>query len=362
MNTSERVSYIAYYGTSNSNEADGIYTQFLEYGPLVLEEPKLESLEAKAGFLKINRAEDLLFSIVMGPDGSGHVKSFRRDRASGGLTLISEQAAGGGTICHLNLDRSERWLFGTSYGDAVVTVFPVDEDGSIGERSQSFELEGEGSKANPERQQRSHAHSIYADPTNRFVFVCDLGMDRIYVYDFDSKTGSLTPAKTPFVETAPGAGPRHLAFHGNGRWVYAINELNGTITQYEWSADLGQLRPLQTVDTLPSDFSECNICAEVLLHPSNRFLYGSNRGHDSIVAYSVDKDNGSLELIQRISSGGEHPRNFTLDDQGRFLAVANKDSDNIVYFEIDPQSGELSELKRVEGVPGCTCVRIFKVG
>lgn len=354
----EKKNYIAYYGTSGSTEADGVYTQAFSHAPLSFEAPRLEASVNKAGFLRLNGDTSVLFSTALGNDGSGWVKSFRMKKNSPELELISEQKAAGGGLCHLNLDRSERWLIGASYGDAMITVFPVDKNGTVGESVCSFQLEGEGTRVDPDRQDGPHAHSAYADPSNRFVFVCDLGMDRIYVYDFDVATGSLSPAATPFVETAPGAGPRHLAFHGNGRWVYAINELNGTVTQYEWDADAGVLTPKGSVDTLPEGFSGENTTAEILVHPSNRFLYGSNRGHDSIAVYSVDEDNGSPSLIQRVSSGGAHPRNFTLDKEGRLLVVANRDSDNIVFFEVDVEAGKIAKRKTVENIPACTCVRL----
>jgi len=354
----EKKNYIAYYGTSGSSDADGIYAQAFSHAPLSLEAPRLETRVNKAGFLRLNKDASVLFATALESDGSGWVKSFRIKKGSPELELISERKAAGGGLCHLNLDRAEKWLIGASYGDAVVTVFPVDSSGILGESVFSLRLEGDGSGVNPERQEGPHAHSVYADPSNRFLFVCDLGMDRIYVYELDAATGSLTPAATPFVETAPGAGPRHLAFHGNGRWVYAINELNGMVTHYEWSRETGVLKPKGSVDTLPEAFSGENTTAEILVHPSNRFLYGSNRGHDSIAAYSINEADGSLSFVQRVSSGGAHPRNFTLDEEGKLLAVANRDSDNIAFFEIDADTGQIDARETIEGIPACTCVRL----
>ncbi len=356
----EKTDYLAFYGTSGSGESDGIYAQEFSHAPLSLDPPRLESRVNKAGFLRLNKEESVLYATALGDDGSGWVKAFTLTKESAGLKLVSEQKAAGGGLCHLNLDRSEKWLFGVSYGDAVITVFPVDAGGAIGEPIQSITLEGEGSRVNPARQEKAHAHSVYADPSNRFVFVCDLGMDRIYIYAFDTATGRLTAARTPFVETTPGAGPRHLAFHGNGRWIYAINELNGTVTQYDWNADTGTLAVKESVGTLPDGFAGENTTAEILVHPSDRFLYGSNRGHDSIVVYAIDGTDGSLRLAQRVSSGGGHPRNFTLDEDGKLLAVANRDSDNIVFFEIVSETGQVEARETVENIPACTCVRLVK--
>ncbi len=360
MNTGAQAKYIAYYGTSGTGQDDGIYSQTFSFAPLDLCASELESRQKKAGFLRLNRSETMLYSIALGTGSNGLVRSFRINKRTVGLEFINEQEAAGGGLCHINLDRSEKWLIGASYNDAVITVFPIGNDGVIGERVFSATLEGNGTQVDPERQDNPHAHSVYTDPSNRFLFVCDLGMDRIYVYNFDGQTGALTPASVPFVETSPGAGPRHLAFHGNGRWLYAINELDGTVTHYEWDAEAGQLTPKSSIETLPDGFSGLNTTAEILVHPSNRFLYGSNRGHASIFVYAIDETDGSLELIERISSGGEHPRNFVMDKDGRLLVVANRDSDNIVFFEVNADSGKLQLLKTVENIPACTCVRVVK--
>lgn len=362
MSSEPSRNYFAYYGTSGSSESDGIILQGASYAPLSLGDSSLISQHAKAGFLRLNQSSDLMFATETGEGGAGVVNAFQRDAESGFLTKVSTGVAGGGGLCHLNLDRSERWLFAVSYQDAIVSVFPVTDDGQLGELAQSFKLDGEGSGVDAERQEAPHAHSIYADPTNRYVFVCDLGMDRIYVFQFDATSGVLQPAETPFLETHPGAGPRHLAFHSNGQWIYAINELNGTIAQYAWSAEKGDLSFQSVVDTLPGGFDEWNTTAEILVHPSGRFLYGSNRGHDSIVVYAIDEENGALDLVQRVSSRGEHPRNFVLDPTGDLLAVANRDSDNVVYFSIDAESGTLELLETVEGIPACTCVRLLNRG
>ena len=359
MSESQELSCAAYYGTSGSGEGHGIYLQRFQAAPLRREAAGLEWRDDKAGFLRFNASEDRLYAIALAAEGRGLVKAFCRDKATGALSFINEAASGGGGLCHLNLDRSERWLLGTSYGDARVTLFPLEKGGAIGPPRIAFGLEGDGSRVNALRQDAPHAHSIYADSTNRYLFVCDLGMDRIYLYAFDAESGKLEPAAIPYIETAPGSGPRHMAFHPNGRWVYAINELNGTIVSYDWSAETAVLNPIHTVDTLPEGFSGENTTAEIVVHPSGRFVYGSNRGDDSLVAYAVDPATGGLGLLQRVPSGGAHPRHFALNAAGTLLAVANRDSDNIVYFSIEEETGLLEERGRVEGIPACTCVRIL---
>lgn len=349
---------IAYYGTSGQGEADGIYRQRVGRNPFSLSEPELLTVEPKAGFLRLNGDRSILYSIATGPEGRGLAKAFKRSQAGGDLEPLNSREAAGQGMCHINLDRTERWLLGASYGDAMVSVFPLDGDGEIQPLVQSLKLEGSGSMVLPDRQEGPHAHSIYTDPTNRYAFVCDLGMDRIWLYRFDVETGRLEAADKPFVETAAGSGPRHLAFHGNGRWIYALNELNGTIGHYEWEAETGTLEPRDVSSTLPKDFCELNISAEVLIHPTNRFLYASNRGHDSVAVFAVSETDGSLRPVQRVASGGGHPRNFVISPEGDLLVVANRDSNNIVYFGVDSESGELTPLETVDGIPACTCVRV----
>ena len=349
---------IAYYGTSGQGNKDGIYRQRVGRDPFYLGGLDLLRVETKAGFLRLNADRTILYSIATGSDGRGLVKAFKRAAESGDLEPINSQEAAGQGMCHINLDRTERWLLGVSYGDAILSLFPLNGAGEIKPLVQSIELEGEGSKVIPDRQEAPHAHSIYTDPSNRYTFVCDLGMDRIWLYRFDMEKGRLEAAEKPFVQTAAGSGPRHLAFHGNGRWIYALNELNGTVAHYDWDADNGILEPKEVLSTVPEDLQELNISAEILVHPSNRFLYASNRGHDSLAVFRISESDGSLEPIQRVSCGGAHPRNFVISPDGYLLAVANRDSNNIVYFAVHSQSGELAAAETVEGVPACTCVRI----
>ena len=349
---------IAYYGTSGEGNEDGIYRQRVGRDPFYLGELDLLAVEGKAGFLRLNADRSILYSVATGSVGQGLAKAFKRAAESGDLEPINSQEAAGQGMCHINLDRTERWLLGVSYGDAMLSLFPLNRTGEIKPLVQSIGLEGKGSKVIPDRQEAPHAHSIYTDPSNRYAFVCDLGMDRIWLYRFDVEKGRLEAAEKPFVQTTEGSGPRHLAFHGNDRWIYALNELNGTVAHFDWDAEYGILEPKEVFSTLPEEFKEPYISAEILVHPSNRFLYVSIRGHDSLAVFRISESDGSLEPIQRVSSGGGHPRNFVISPDGDLLAVANRDSNNIVYFAVDSQSGELAALETVEGVPACTCVRI----
>ena len=226
-----------------------------------------------------------------------------------------------------------------NYGSGSVAVFPLAANGELGPVS-AF-VQDSGSSVNPQRQEGPHAHCIVTDPGDRFAFVCDLGLDKVMIFAFDSSKGTLTPAHAPFVAVAPGAGPRHIAFHPNGRWAYVINEMGSTITSFAYDADRGGLREVQTESTLPKDFSGQSTCAEVAVHPSGRFVYGSNRGDDSIAVFTCDPSTGRLAFAQRVSTGGKTPRQFEIDPTGNRLLAANQGSDTVVVFRIDTSNGRL---------------------
>jgi 6-phosphogluconolactonase len=208
-----------------------------------------------------------------------------------------------------------------------------------------------GSGPNKERQEGPHAHYIAASDDNRFVFVVDLGLDEVVVYRFDPANGSLTPNDPPFVKLAPGAGPRHLAFHPNGKFAYVLNEVNSTVTAFAYDSKNGLFSPLQTLSTIPKDFTAHNDTAEIVVHPSGKFLYASNRGHDSIVEFTIDPARGTLTLAEDFPAEGKTPRNFALDPTGKFLLAANQESNNIVVFRIDQSTGALSASGQVAQVP-----------
>jgi len=349
--------YWIIYGTNVTGEGQGLYRQAFDEETLELGPVERAAEGAKMGFLARAADGSRLYSAVSLEGGRGGARAYAVDAARGELTLISEQAAGGTGLCYVGLDHSGKCLLAASYGDAVVSVFPIGEDGTL--EPLSFSTRHEGRGVHPKRQEAAHAHSIYTDPTNRFALVCDLGLDQIHIYRLDAEAARLEPGPMPFVRAAPGAGPRHLAFHPNGRWVYAINELNGTVTQYEWRATEGFLVEKSEAPTLPDGFDGDNTTAEVLVSQDGRFLYGSNRGHDSIAAYAIDKDTGFLERIQIVSTEGAHPRNFALSPNGRVLVAANRDSDKAAFFRVDKESGMLEYANVASEVPQPICVRFI---
>ncbi|MGI8912632.1 MAG: lactonase family protein, partial [Chloroflexota bacterium] len=288
---------------------------------------------------------------------SGAVSAYAVDAISGGLTFLNRQPSHGGAPCHLALDAAGHALLVANYQTGSVAVLPIAEDGCLG--SASDVLQHVGSSINAQRQQGPHAHSVTFDPDGRFVLVCDLGLDKILVYRFDGERGKLVPHATPWAEVRAGAGPRHLDFHPSGRWVYAINELDSTIDVFAFDREAGTLLSLQHVSTLPPDIKGTNHCADIHVAPSGRFVYGSNRGHDSIAVFGVDDHTGRLSPVGHTATNGRTPRNFAIDPTGSWLFVANQDSDSIVPFHVDAQNGHLEPAGPPVAVPTPVCVRMM---
>jgi 6-phosphogluconolactonase len=272
--------------------------------------------------------------------------------------LLNKVNSGGAHPCHLTTDRTGRWLFVANYTGGSVAVFPISEDGSLGGAAQVVEHAG-ASMADPARQEAPHAHSVDISRDNRFLYVCDLGLDQILIYAFDGSSGRLAPHGR--VETARGAGPRHLAFAAGGTRAYVFNELDATITVYRVDGASGGLAALQTISTLPDGYRGRKWGAEIAVHPSGKFLWASNRAHDSIAGFRISPVDGSLTAIGRVAAQGVQPRHFALDPAGRFLHVANVDSGNVVPFRIDLTSGALEAAGPPVAVPEPVCVVFAQV-
>jgi 6-phosphogluconolactonase len=243
-----------------------------------------------------------------------------------------------------------------NYGSGSIACLPIRPDGRLGEATSS--IQHEGSSIDPRRQQGPHAHSINLDAAGRFAFVADLGLDEVLIYRFDAAKGKLTPNDPPSTKVAPGAGPRHFAFHPTGRYAYVINELSSTVTALRYDARQGSLASLQTVSTVPEGFDGRSTTAEVRVHPSGKFLYGSNRGHDSIACFAVDTATGKLTPIGHQSTQGKTPRNFGIDPTGSYLLAANQGTGNVVVFRIDPQTGMLRPAEQSITVPMPVCIKM----
>jgi 6-phosphogluconolactonase len=238
-----------------------------------------------------------------------------------------------------------------------VCVLPILEDGSLGEASDV--KQHHGSSINPKRQAGPHAHSVGFDDENSLVFVPDLGLDEVVAYEFDSQQGKLRLRETSLFKGRLGSGPRHITMHPNKKYVYLINELDSSLDAFVYDNSAGKLTPIQTVSTLPEDFVGDNTCADVHVAPSGQYLYGSNRGHDSIVIYRIDQETGMLDCVGHASTQGHTPRNFVIDPAGQFLLVANQDSDSVISFRIDRQTGELQPTGFSADIPTPVCVKIL---
>jgi 6-phosphogluconolactonase len=239
-----------------------------------------------------------------------------------------------------------------------VAILPVQDDGRLGEATDV--VQHQGTSVNPQRQEGPHAHSITVDPTNRYAFAADLGLDKIMIYRLDLTRGKLQPNDEPWAQVHAGAGPRHFAFHPNGHYAYVINEIDSTLTAFTYQSTNGTLRTVQTVSTIPGDFSGTNYCADIHVAPSGKFVYGSNRGHDSIVTFATDETTGKLTCVGHESTQGRTPRNFTIDPTGTFLLAANQSTDTIVTFRIDQQTGKLLSTGHVTEVPTPVCVQVIQ--
>ena len=291
---------------------------------------------------------------------SGTVSAFAVDPKTGALTFLNKRLTHGTDPCHVLVDTRGAWLFVSNFMSGSVCVLPVLADGSLGEASDF--VQHLGSSIDPARQKGPHAHSVTLDAANRFAFVPDLGLDRLLAYRFDAKRGMLEPNAVPWIKVKPGAGPRHVAFHPNSRFAYLINELDSTVAALSYDGRTGAFKELQVLPTLPADFRGESTCSDVQVSPSGAFVYGSNRGHDSIVIYKVDQRTGKLACVGHEPTQGRTPRGFGIDPTGRFLLAANQDTDTIVTFRIHPRTGRLQPTGHVTPVPTPVCVKFLLRG
>jgi len=241
-----------------------------------------------------------------------------------------------------------------NYTGGNLSVLPIQRDGSLGQPTDVVQHEGFRIK---EQQKGPHAHCIILDGPNRHALAADLGIDKVMIYRFDATTGKLNTGKQRWVQVGPGTGPRHLTLHPRGRYAYVINELDSTMSVFRYNGVNGALRPIETVSTLPEDFSGTSYCADLHVSPSGKLLYGSNRGHDSIVVFAIDEHTGRLKIVEHAPTQGKWPRNFTIDPTGRFLLVANKHSDCVVTLRINPVTGRLTTTGLVAEVPTPVCLK-----
>jgi 6-phosphogluconolactonase len=332
---------LVYIGNQAAAPEMGIAVAQFDSRTGALSEPKLAVKTPDPAFMALHPSGSHLYLCNTGTPGG--VSAFAVERASGALTLLNTQVAEGRGPSHIALDRSGGFVLDANYGGGFIEVFRRETNGQLGERT-AF-VRHSGRSVHPERQTKAYAHWFGVDPSNRFALAVDLGTDRIVIYRFDANSGALAPHDPPYASVKAGSGPRHLAWHPNGRLAYVIQELTNEIIVFAWDSAKGTLSELQTVATLPAEFSGTNTAAEIEVHPNGKYLYASNRGHDSIASYAIDSRTGRLKLLAHVSSQGKTPRYFAFDPTGRWMIVSNQDSGDLAVFEVDGTSGELRAQK-----------------
>ena len=347
-----------YVGTYTDGESRGIYRA--EFDPTVpsFSRPRLVADAVNPTFLAWHPSLPVLFAVsetdTVGPGRTGGLQSYEVG-GDGSLTRLNEVSTGGAGACHLTIAADGRHALVANYGAGSLAVFGVLEDGRV--QAASAVLRHTGCGPHETRQARAHAHAIEVAPGGRFVLAADLGTDAVMIYRWNAAAGRLTPHDPAFVNSRPGAGPRHIAFHPDGRLAYVINELDSTLTSYSWDGDAGTLTPLTTRSTLPRGWTGENTTAEVAVHPTGRFVYASNRGHDSLVVFAAGMD-GELSPVVIHPTGGRTPRHFALDGEGTYLLAANQESDTIIAFRVDGHTGALSDTGAKVHVPSPVFVGI----
>ncbi|MBI1375111.1 MAG: beta-propeller fold lactonase family protein [Phycisphaera sp.] len=348
-----------YIGTYTGKESKGIYVCELDLDTGKLSEPRLAAEVTNPSFVAISPDRKHVYAVneVSNFDGKplGAVTAFAIDASTGGLTQLNQRSSGGAGPCYVIAAGGNAYV--ANYGGGSVACLPINADGSLGEGGSV--IQHEGSSVHNGHPTPPHAHSINVDAAGRFAIAADAGIDKLFVYRIGAEA-KLTPNDPPFTAAAVGAGPRHFAFHPSGKFAYVINETNRTVTAYAYDANAGTLTELQTLTTVPADVTKGST-AEVRVHPSGRFLYGSNRGHDSIAVYAIDPATGRLTAKGQVPTGGKTPRNFGVDPTGRYLLAANQDSASVVVFRIDPDTGMPTPTGQSIHVDKPVCVKFLQL-
>jgi 6-phosphogluconolactonase len=354
---------ILYVGTYSVRGSEGIYVYEFDRakGDFTLLQ-SVKTLENPT-FIAIHPSGKFLYSVNRGPvPGSemlGSVSAYVIDSKSGMLTLLNHQSSYGAGPCHITIDHTGKLAFISNYAEGSFTVLPLAGDGSLGACSDSIRFTGKG--INAERQEKSHIHSATVSPDNHFVYVADLGTDKIHSFEINLKEKKLTALIEPFVSVKPGSGPRHFTFTPNGKYAYLAEELTSTVATFSYNKKNGALELIaDRIISLPSDFKEKNTSADIHTDASGKFLMLSNRGHESLALYAI-KPNGGLTLKENIKTRGQKPRNFLVDSKNKFVFVAHQDTDNIVIFKLDANKGELSETKAQIQVPSPVCLKMLEL-
>ncbi len=364
MSASSPLIFIGTY-TPKDGASKGIYAVRLDAATGAFSEPVVAAETPNPTFLAWRPDQHVLYAGGEGLDTDGKITggavAFTYDAASGGLTLLNARGTGGGAT-HLATDATGRMLITVNYNGGFIASFPLAADGRIEPRASLLAHAGPLGP-NPVRQEKPHPHSVTISPDNRFALVADLGLDRVFAYRLDPATGTLAPHDPAYITTPPGTGPRHTKFSRDGRFFYILDEIDGSITACTWDAARGAGTPIQHISTLPAGFkvTDPDRAAEIRVHPNGKFVYASNRGHESIAVFAVQAD-GTLQLVEITPCGGKHPRNFALSPDGRWLVCANQTTNNLVSFRVDPATGRLTPTGHTATVPQAVCVLFAPAG
>ena len=348
--------YLVYVGTyTNKTGSKGIYVYNFDPGTGKLTSLGVAAESQDPSFLTVHPGGKYLYAVN---EIDNFTSAFSIDAKTGKLTLLNQVASRGAGPCHISLDKSGKFALVANYDGGSVASFSVHDDGTLGGAADF--VQHHGSSVNKERQEGPHAHWIGTSPDNRFALAADLGLDEVLLYRFNSAKGTLSPHDPPYAKVNPGAGPRHIAFHPNGKFAYVLAEMEDSVTAFAYKASNGSFSPLQTVSALSAmrkDYKGPKEAAEIAVHPNGRFLYASNRGGiDTISAFSIDPAKGTLHLKDEYPTMGKTPRNFAIDPTGKFLLAANQESNNIVVFRVDSATGALSPTGDTVEVPAPVCI------
>lgn len=351
---------ILYVGTYTSgSKSEGIYLYRMNPASGELKRLGVAKGVVDPSYLAIDDNRKFLYAVNETSEFSGKptgaVTAFAIDQRTGELKTLNQQPSHGTSPCYITIEPSGKFVLVANYSSGSLAVFPRQSDGSLGEATDVVQHQGSGH--NPSRQEGPHAHCIVLDRAGKYAFAADLGLDKVMIYRFDAKAGKLTPNTQPFAQTKPGAGPRHFVIHPGNKFAYLINEIDSSLTAFAYDGSQGTLKEMQTVTTLPAGFQGENTCADVHVHPSGRFLYGSNRGHDSIVAFTIDEHTGKLGYLAHEPTQGKTPRNFALDPSGSLLYAANQESGTVVTFRIDQKTGKLQATGQITEIPKPVCLK-----
>jgi len=352
---------IVYVGTYSGKEQQGIRVFRLDAQTGALTPLGGASGVGNPSFVALHPNGHFLFAVGevgnFDAKGGGAVASFATNPETGALKMLNQQSSGGNGPCHLSVDPAGKNVLVANYGGGSIACLPITQNGWL-HHATAF-VQHTGSSVNKERQGEPHAHSINTDAAGRFVVSADLGLDKLLVYRLDAEKGKLTPNDPPSASVHAGAGPRHVAFHPKGRFVYAVNELDSTVTAFGFEKNRGTLTEIQTLSTLPaSGATGSNYPAEILAHPSGKFIYASNRGHDSLAIYATDDATGKLRLVGHQATGGKTPRGFGISPAGDFLIAANQETNTLIVFRVDQTTGRLTQTGPAVEVPHPVCVVI----